>query len=1670
MYNLKKSTRILAILMAFAMLIGTFSVMGNAYQAYKNDAIEEYNDVDAPVFTLEQYATMALDEVDRMLAKEQISLNIYIGVLDLGSITETIASVESLLTSVKTLLPLLGDAASLKITAIEGDARGNATTANTADLEIIYDLLDFLSDNAEVFEKFVNGNLSLGIMNSFISGILFDIRELAIGLVYSFTPAGEAADYDYFDDGAEGIPAEYLDKTEEGGEKGAKADNAIISLAQDLLNSLALGEWKLLDDLFLDATSWVDYEDYLFEGEMDTATYDYYGWVHPKQWVTYALGDCVKVNAGEAAPAPSYEIVDITGNKTGYEFIEALMQRAYNEILIPVLNRDTAPWLRRLCGVVYLDKYNKKTLYNETTQTWEPNPDYNPNYRGEELTDETRTIFADIFNIDVVAEKVTIPEGETFVENFNDILGDFIDNLLIASRGEANEDGYSWDWVYGDNRYLLTNIASVAKFVLQISGDEFFPEYFTVPSAEELNGYTEQQVVALIMRGILNGSVGWMYIDDSNQSIVDVGYAAVEQLAWQDIPQYTYTKPVRANYADDVAYYDAVVQKVLDILFDVAVYNLNQGFDMVPAGGSDSTGRNPAAGTGLIPYQGDNGSYKTTLIQIAAWAISTYGSILALDFNCDNANGEVTGLTENSVWADVDTLLNQIIPLKGDGAWIYDEIANSEYVSKALIFDYILKPIYTLNAENFAKIFLKNESGTFAKNNGIAIILELLDGIFDLLFPNVFSDSAKTVDGLVQNDVLGTMIHDLIKSLGRGTFTGKTNGVAINGRAENIATVALPLVCMLLGLSDEQEFSEMENFLPETIAANTNPTFRIYNGSSGVNTGFTNAAGTFTQDSLYSYEIGAIVIRSYVDGVDTKAASLSGLKKGDTLDGGESVDVTLQGTLTEGMLIEMNIDYSVKGEDGDNITTSALTKTVYAVVGNTDKDDDAIEISDPVGNRFVQYESEIYLGSGDDLTDIHGYQIRVKDSGENKSVEDPATTGTTNITGVSGLNWVTMNPDLTTQDFKGQEGLYFFDPFRVVDGFERFEYTYETDAEGNLVLDDNGEPKITGNNGGIEDGKYTVNTVVNVNGTSHTVTTNIHLYDDHGLGGLFSHEVSANRQKNDYDSELNGGALEDVWAEYVAALKDAAVLCLTPKKGSEFEAKIENCEDGYKNLYEQYAAALEAAIAALEPYELSAGVGALQESVKEISGLNFTTGTDENGYPYKKDLEYWEDGYVFFGMRDFVPHTYNRYKDARGAALDLVDSQIFYVNAPFEEGYEPTDEEKAAYDASVEAYNKAMAERGVIGAIEATYAQHKLELMADRLIRLPANTSKLQLVYDMCVTNGNVNAGGASYYTTESWEAYNHAKTFATNTLAITDGTLEPSRVNTATSELVDAWKHLVKSCDFTTLDAALAEAAEAGELGLDQTDYTKETYDPFYELYIEAKNFDRGVADNEDNQAEIDKLATDLAAAFAALAEVSDAVEPEYPTITPDSAFGYGFYHSKQYDYWFTPWVDVDTPYNFVGTAVADGSTVDGYIVGLGEGMDDVALATVFDPATLVNTNVEVVPNPESEAYGTGSEIRLTNATTGEKIATYQAVIRGDVTGDSYIDNADSAAILADELMQTDWKYNMYEDNTSYYAAAADVTGDVWYDSSDASFILSIVLYFADVNQETGEPIDYLG
>lgn len=1691
---MKKSIRILSLLMAFMMLIGSFSVLGYAYEPYKDEAVK-YNDVDAPELTMEQYASMALDELDRMLLKEKIELDIYIGKLDLGSVDTTLASVVSLVASVQNLLPLLGDASALPqyIDPIRTPRR-----ATHKDSEVIKALFDLIANIAPLGEKYVNGTVSLGIMNSFIADFIFDVRELAIGLIFGMTKEGKAMGeldengepegYDYMDDRGENLPAKYLNPT-----------NGAITLAQSLLNDLVLGDWVKLDDYFNDPYYPVTYDFYGFKNDAtlnetkpDTTNYDYYGWVHPDDWVTVGLGGYARVAEGAAAPAPDYSVVDITTDRDGYDFIETLLRTAYSNLLIPVLNRDTVRWVRRdICGIEYLDKYSNRSVYGDDPSTpevegegdiegvWYPNPDYDPNYVGEAFDRaelEKNTVIAKIFDLENAVEIRTeaIPADTTLVDYFNTLVGHVLEDVALES---VVVDGvtYSWEWDYGtnpkgDNSLLFDNIVEVGRFVLQVTGEEFFgarafKEEF--PTAAELGNMNGQQIVSMVLRGILNSSVDYIYVEAEYQTLVDVAYRAVEQLAYQDIPQFTYTKPVRTSYASDEAYYEAVVDKMITILFDIAVYNLNQSMDMVPEDGK------------LLAYNGDTGHYSTLMTQIASWAVKTYAPLLSFGKNLNSFTKDASALTEDDVWMDLDTIINSIIPVKGDGAWIAAEIAGdgTTIVSKSFIFDFLIKPVYTLDATNIATIFKRNADGAFASMNGVEIIVSILNNVFNLLFPGVFQ-AQDTLDEVLNNELLADMVHDLLRSLGTQSFTSST-GATIEGRANDIVEYGLPIVCMLLSLTDNQEFEEMEIYLPETIAATGDlPTFEVVNGSSGINTYHTPESGAPIQDKLYEYEIASVVLNQYnAAGTQVYTLNYSGIAAGNKISAGEVINVSLAGSRNVGDLVEFTVNYYIYGEQGTKITNEYLSKTVYAYVGTTDEDDSYITKYDAYGDREVQYEDSIYLSTNDDLTDIEGYNIRIKD--DNKGNEATAA-----ITGVSMVSsapadlmtkfpFVAMNDGSDdskpiSQTMTGSEGLYFFSPFMVAkkaDGelYERFEYEYAVDEEtGEIIINpETEEPVIAGNNGGVEDGQYNVQTTLNVGGSAATVNTTIHLYNDYGLEGMFSRAVSANRQKSNYDTNAQGGAAETLWANYKSVLMEAARLVLMPKEGDDFASKIvAKNADLYDNRYEELAEELEAAIEALEVFEKDTGIDSIKNALASVSGLNYVTTYEDavtaDGEAYtivtKEDIEYYEDDYVFFGMRDYVPHTYRKYRTAQRLAYGILDSQEFF--APEDprdiEYYVPSEEELINYDKAMEEYIARRLNLPAVNSIEATYAIHLINLTKDRLIRLEGDTSKLQAVYNQY---GNVDTSSGTFVG-ESKEEYDHAVAFAAKVLAENDPL--PSKINTATTKLVDTWKDLEIAGDYAKVDAALADAVAIYTAGgadpAAQQIYTEESYRAFAVAYNDALRASEQKPYTPAEQDTIDAIAQTLIDAQADL-ELAGAggADASVEFITEDQ----GLYWDADYMMSFIPQVTQGTlTHDYYGAALADGTPVDGYVVGYGVGC-------LYDEGTLLAAynmnNVTAEVTPYGTSYSTGTSIKFYD-NSGNLIKTYVVVVIGDTNGDNSYDGVDIMEIGQNANYVTDWEWG--GTNEEFKAVAADVTNDGLIDVNDTNAIGLVGAYQGTINQ----------
>ena len=1679
---MKKSIRILSLLMAFAMLIGSFSVLGNAYAPYK-DAAVKYNDVDAPEFTTEQYASMALDELDRMLLKEKMELDIYIGKLDLGSVDTTLDSVVSLVASVQNLLPLLGDAGALP-QYIEPVSSVRRSTHD--DSVVIKGLFDFIANLAPLAQKYVNGTVSLGIMTSFIADFIFDVRELAIGLIFGMTEEGKAMGeldeegnpegFDYFDDGGEAIPAKYKDP-----------DNGALTLAQSLLNSLVLGEWTLLDPYFEDPYHPVTYDFYGFSSKPDTANYDYYGWVHPSDWVTVGLGGVKKVAQGATAPAADYSNVDIGAGKIGYDFIETLLRTAYNNILIPVLNRDTVRWVRRdICGIEYLEKYANRNIYvegeNGEEGAWVPNPDYDPHYAGEAFDRaelEANTVLAKLFDLEnavkIPTEDFSNYGSKTLVDNFNNILGDVLHAVALESA-TVNGVTYTWNWQNGDNSKLFTNIVAVGKFVLQVTGSEFFgarafKEAF--PTAAEIEQMNDQAVVSLVLRGILNASVDYIYVEPEHQTLVDVAYRATEQLAYQDIPQFDYTKPVRSNYSSDEAYYDAVIDKMITILFDIAVYNLNQGMDMVPEEGK------------LLEYNGDKGHYSTLLVQIAAWAFSEYAPLLSVcdKLLCYNAEGSAAGLTEEMVWQDLDTIIDSLIPIKGGegkAPWIAAEIAGdgSTIVSKAFIFDFIVKPVYTLDATNLATIFKKNPTGAFASMDGVEIIVNILNNVFNLIFPGVFQ-AQDTIDEILDNQLLANMVHDLIKSLGTKTFTS-TAGATIVGRANDIVEVGLPIVCMLLGLSDDQEFEEMEIYLPETLSATgTLPAFEVINGSSGINTYHTPKSGAPIQDKLYEYEIANVVLNQYnAAGTQVYTLNAAGIAQGNKIPTGGKLDVTFNGTRNVGDLIEFTVNYYVLDESGDRMTSSYLSKTVYSYVGNAEEDDSNITIYDKYGDREVQYEDTIYLSAGDDLTDIEGYSIRIRD-------DESGAEATASITGVAmtGSNpanlagqfpFVKMNDGSddskpVSQKMTGQEGIYFFNPLMVAskaDGslYERYEDIYAVDEEtGALILDENGDPIVVDNNGGVKDGQYNVKTTLSLGGTTATVNTTIHLYDDFGLEGMFSRAVTANRQKSNYNTTDFGGVAETYWANYKKVLNEAARLALMPKEGDTFLAAITAKNPAkYANRYEELAEELEAAIEILEEYALDTGITALWNAVDAVSGMNYVpTYTDAmtaDGQRYtivtKEDIEYYEAAYKHFGFRDYVPHTYVRYRDARRLATNIIESQEFF--APEDprtiEYYVPSADEIADYEKAMEEYVERRLNLPAVNSIEATYAIHMVELTASRLIRQTGDTNKLQDVFNIY---GKVNTASGTYVG-ESKKNYDNAVAFAQKVLNAADPL--PSMINTATTMLVDTWKDLEIAGDYTKVDSALASAKAifdaCGNDPAAQFIYTEDSYRTFAVAYNDALRASEQKPYTPDEQDTIDAIAQTLVDAQGALAFAGSAGGDEAAVEfkTEDQ----GLYWDHDYGMSFIPQVSEGTlDHEYYFATLPDGTSVDGYVVGYGVGClynEDSVLAA-FDTS---NCTAEVTKG--GATYSTGTVIQFKD-NSGSVIKTYIVVVIGDTNCDNAYDGLDVMQISENAAYKTDWEWG--GTNEEYKAVAGDVTNNGLVDADDCNAIEYCAAYQGTINQE---------
>lgn len=291
---MKKSKKVLSFIMAVAMLSSIVSVAATAYAPYKDGSTpaSAYNDVDQPVYTLDQCSSMVLDYVDEML-KDMEDIDITVAKIRLNSVDNALTDIYGLATGGLWTIAkgLLGDLKDLDVSAISS-ARRASTPANTADTNVIYSLLDFLNDNKSILSKAVDGSLDMGIANSFVDLGDIDVANMAKSALYE--SAYPIEQYPTYYDVNKDPPATITQSCD--------------TMLQQIINGLIVG-----------------YDDPL----------------------------TAEVDPDGLFPALAGYIDIVNSTAFAYDFGEDFLKNIYNIVLVPLLNTEFKVAVRELCGVVY---------------------------------------------------------------------------------------------------------------------------------------------------------------------------------------------------------------------------------------------------------------------------------------------------------------------------------------------------------------------------------------------------------------------------------------------------------------------------------------------------------------------------------------------------------------------------------------------------------------------------------------------------------------------------------------------------------------------------------------------------------------------------------------------------------------------------------------------------------------------------------------------------------------------------------------------------------------------------------------------------------------------------------------------------------------------------------------------------------------------------------------------------------------------------------------------------------------------------------------------------------------------------------------------------------------------------------------------------------------------
>ena len=960
-------------------------------------------------------------------------------------------------------------------------------------------------------------------------------------------------------------------------------------------------------------------------------------------------------------------LVDLNSTKSTYDFIEDLLQTAYNDIAVPMLNDQTMKWL------------------------------------GQEIDKDTTGTLAGLFNRDFRVSAYTVPAGSTLVAELNNIAGGIVNGLLKNYNG----------WVSGDNSKLTDNVVAVARYILKETGDYFFPDWQKhIATAEEIDAMSKEELIAYLARSIINASVGYMYIPEDVTTVIGVAWEAVKQLMAQFLPERDYSG------------YPKTVQGILDMLADFVAYNVNPGIDL-----------NAGDLKKALNYGDGMDKMLTTAVQWLAADPQYYTGLLPS-----------TAIDTSDGWKALDDIFFKLL----DKSVLPAKFANSgsETILKDIVYSILNGLLVDQDLTCISDLFVKNESGAFATQTLKQSIVRLVTDILNAVLPGTVTKTYGSLNEIVSNSELGSIVENLLGSL--------------NSNKDKLVPPIVNIVAQVMKLTDKAKFKEMEIAGSKRIKNSSELDLTVYNGSQGINRGYTDKNNNFTQDKLPRYTIDSWSAVAYnYDGSKQKDLSVSGLTANEELNGGDNRSVKISGIDSNNTLVVFTVYYFALDEAGNKLTNDASVCRFYSYrLDGADVDNNTSGIntgSNKTSASVNDCPPKLLLfnqNNTNPLKTICAQSVTFKvPKGKGAHTGSNASA---NLGGLSSnLKSATSSASMDGGNaISGSNAYDSIDLWEETASIAKFEVGFDT----------------------------TINwaaTAKKGNKTDHyNGATRIICYNDYGLPELYNIEAGKNRARTDYDSSADAA-----WDAYITALNNAAIYTLLPGTialytNSEFLAGFEARQK-----------ALASAVETLETHLVSASVDSLKTAVEAVQGKDNAEGA-----------VYWDDGYNFFGYDDFNSVTWNGWKEARNRALNLYNSTIAPKEpvAPEKPGDDATLIEKQKYDKAYAqwqtdhaAWETAIAawQMPTISAIDVAYAEQQVALWGPRLIKLAAVKTHLDAAIKMCT----IDSADASKYDADRWEAY--AKSFAYAQKVSTSfnaSTTMRTQVREAMNNLIYNWKRLI--------------------------------------------------------------------------------------------------------------------------------------------------------------------------------------------------------------------------------------------------------------------------------------